>query len=74
MRKAELANGEYYHIFNRGVDKREVFLCEKDYVRFLRSVRTFNRSDPVGSLRRAEVEPVCRIIWEKEMERCAIKV
>jgi len=25
MRKTEFANGEYYHIYNRGVDKREVF-------------------------------------------------
>ncbi|MDX9848768.1 MAG: hypothetical protein RBT74_17450, partial [Tenuifilaceae bacterium] len=26
MRKTIFANGEYYHIYNRGVDKREVFL------------------------------------------------
>jgi putative transposase len=34
-RKTEFANGEYYHIYNRGVDKRKVFLDLHDYERFL---------------------------------------
>lgn len=42
MRKTEFANGEYYHIYNRGVDKREVFLCEKDYLRFLICMNLLN--------------------------------
>jgi putative transposase len=50
MRKTEFANGEYYHIYNRGVDKREVFLGGKDYERFLLSIKEFNREDAIGSL------------------------
>jgi putative transposase len=50
MRKTEFANEEYYHIFNRGVDKRDVFMCSADYERFLRSMQEFNRSDPIKSL------------------------
>ncbi len=50
MRKTEFANGEYYHIYNRGVDKREVFGEERDYVRFLQSIREFNNIKPTGSL------------------------
>ncbi len=42
MRKTEFKNEEYYHIYNRGVDKREVFLDTEDYVRFLNSMREFN--------------------------------
>ncbi len=42
MRKVPLANEEYYHIFNRGVDKREVFLNDADYWRFLFSLRLMN--------------------------------
>jgi len=42
MRKTEFANGEYYHIFNRGVDKREVFSDAKDYERFLLSMDLLN--------------------------------
>ncbi len=33
-RKIKLAIGEYYHIYNRGVDKRDVFMDEDDYKRF----------------------------------------
>lgn len=50
MRKVEFKNGEYYHIYNRGVDKREVFLDERDYVRFIKSVRELNCINPIGSL------------------------
>lgn len=42
MRKTEFANGEYYHIYNRGVDKREVFLGREDYERFLLSMNLLN--------------------------------
>ena len=44
MRKMKFVTGEYYHIYNRGVDKREVFLDEGDYERFLRSMGEFNNS------------------------------
>lgn len=42
MRKNEFANGEYYHVFNRGVEKREVFKDVKDYDRFLEAMRLLN--------------------------------
>jgi REP element-mobilizing transposase RayT len=42
MRKEKFQTGEYYHIYNRGVDKREIFCDEKDFVRFLRSMRGMN--------------------------------
>lgn len=44
MRKVTFANGEYYHIYNRGVDKRDVFLDENDYMRFLKNLREFNNN------------------------------
>lgn len=50
MRKKPLTNGEYYHIYNRGVEKRKVFLCNKDYSRFLESVKEFNSTKPIYSL------------------------
>ena len=42
MREVPLVNEEYYHIFNRGVDKRKVFLDDSDYWRFLFSLRLMN--------------------------------
>jgi len=50
MRKQPLAIGEYYHIYNRGVDKRKIFLSDKDYFRFLTSMKEFNQVDPIFSL------------------------
>jgi len=50
MRKTEFANGEFYHIYNRGVDKRDVFLDDRDYRRFLLSLIEFNCIEPIGSL------------------------
>jgi putative transposase len=42
MRKDKLAEGEYYHIFNRGVDKRKIFNDEKDFCRFCVSMDLLN--------------------------------
>lgn len=35
QRKTELAVGEYYHIYSRGVEKRKIFDNHRDYLRFL---------------------------------------
>jgi len=42
MRKTIFANNEYYHIYNRGVDKRKVFLNRNDYIRFIHDLYEFN--------------------------------
>ena len=35
MRKTSIAQGEYYHIFNRGNNKQAIFFDKKDKIRFL---------------------------------------
>ena len=50
IRKIEFANNEYYHIFNRGVDKRDIFLDEDDLARFFQSMDEFNTIEPIGSI------------------------
>lgn len=50
MRKIIFANNEHYHIFNRGVDKREIFSDLKDLNRFFQSMKEFNTLDPIGSI------------------------
>jgi len=35
MRKTRLVPGEYYHLYNRGVDKRTTFTSASDYERFV---------------------------------------
>jgi len=41
-----LVTGESYHIYNRGVDKRSVFLDVSDYLRFYTSLLYFNSTEP----------------------------
>lgn len=42
-----LLDDEFYHIYNRGVDKRDVFLDKEDYLRFYQSLHLFNVVEPV---------------------------
>ena len=50
MRKEPLITGEYYHIYNRGVDKRDIFNDPKDLKRFKESMKMFNQIEGIGSL------------------------
>ncbi len=51
MRKQSLVSGEYYHIYNRGVDKRDIVSDKEDVHRFIESIIGFNQIDGVGSIR-----------------------
>lgn len=50
MRKVSITTGEYYHIFNRGVDKREIFSDQSDFRRFFQGMEEFNAMNPIGSI------------------------
>lgn len=63
MRKQPLVTGEYYHIYNRGVDKRDIFKDKKDVSRFIESMCEFNTLEGITSLANArktqiEVKPL----------------
>jgi len=49
-RKVEFTNDQYYHVYNRGVEKRKIFLDDSDYLRFLKSLNYFNQEEPIFSL------------------------
>ena len=50
-RKEELANGEYYHIYNRGTDKRTVFDDKQDFFQFLQMLDLFNIDMSCGAVK-----------------------
>ncbi len=63
MARIKPETGEYYHVFNRGVEKRKIFLSDADYERFLVYLKEFNCIEPVYSLYRlnklsVEVKPL----------------
>ncbi len=58
-RLVPFAPGEHYHCFNRGVDKRTIFIDKQDYVYFQRLLHSLNTSEVLGKLRLQESrEPV----------------
>ncbi len=49
-RKTPFVPREHYHIYNRGVDKRNIVSSEKDMDRFFQSMEEFNTIEPIGSI------------------------
>lgn len=50
LRKVQFSNGEFYHIYNRGVDKRIIFPNPRYLSRFFQSMDEFNTLEPIGSI------------------------
>lgn len=50
LRKNNLVSNEIYHIYNRGVDKRNIFLDDEDRFRFIHDLFEFNDSNPAINL------------------------
>lgn len=50
MRKIKFVNGELYHIYNRGTDKRSIFKNDNDLARFFQCLDEFNSVKPIGSI------------------------
>ena len=50
IRRQPLITGQMYHIYNRGVDKRDIFADKHDINRFIESIKEFNREDKINSL------------------------
>lgn len=73
MRKVSLVTDQIYHIFNRGVNKGEIFFQERDYQRFLLATKHYlkktskfsheklltNISDPGSEILRVEILAYC---------------
>ena len=55
MRKVQFVNDHFYHIYNRGVEKRDVFLDQNDYIRFIHNLFEFNDIRPAPAYDRRNV-------------------
>ncbi len=53
MNRRNLVTGEIFHILNRGVDKRDIFLDDQDYTRFIHDLFEFNDVEAVLNLNRS---------------------
>ncbi len=52
MRHEVFANNNFYHVFNRGVEKRTIFQNRGDYFRFMKSLYEFNDEDSTFNVAR----------------------
>jgi putative transposase len=52
MRTIDFAIGEHYHVWNRAVDKRNIFRSNDDLERFMLGIEQFNTPKILGELRR----------------------
>ena len=50
MARPKFAVGEFYHVYNRGTEKRSIFRSQEDLDRFLQSMTEFNCMRPIGSI------------------------
>lgn len=46
-RNIKFASGEFFHVYNRGTEKRKIFNTQKDYDRFLALLYVSNGTSPV---------------------------
>lgn len=58
MRPFNFAESEYYHLYNRGTEKRTIFLDSRDYERFLALLYLANSSQPVDAKQGASLDEI----------------
>lgn len=63
MKKPQFTEGPIYHIYNRGVEKRNIFQRDRDYFRFIHDLYEFNDVESASNIwyylnkKSNEVEP-----------------
>jgi putative transposase len=62
MRKIKFVNEYFYHIYNRGVEKRNIFCDKNDYFRFIHCLYEFNDNKPIKNFSRSLEEERTSII------------
>lgn len=77
MKKPRFTENAFYHIYNRGVEKRQIFLEKNDYFRFIHDLYEFNDTQPaqnlfykIPSFHSYEVEPRKREVLVEILAFC----
>jgi putative transposase len=68
MRKIKFSIGEYYHVYNRGVEKRDIFLENADYLKFLHSVKDSNSLTKTAFLKLYDFQPQSQVMLSTRYE------
>lgn len=80
MKKPQFINNEIYHIYNRGVEKRDIFLDDQDRFRFIHNLFEFNNKNQVVNAsyrfnpKSMEVEPQYFERQEKKPRKLLVEI
>ncbi len=55
MARPEFVEDGFYHIYNRGTEKRDIFLQDQDYVRFIHYLYVCNDSEPIEKVQDIQI-------------------
>ena len=69
MRRISFAEGEYYHLYNRGVDKRVIFSDPQEYKRFLAYLYILNDSERIRATELIESRGLSDVFLEERGSR-----
>ena len=73
MRRTKPGSGKIYHIYNRGVEKRNIFLKDSDRIRFLYSLLVFNNIEN-ADMERHYFEPTISKLSEVGLRNPIVKI
>ena len=70
-RKVVFEVGEFYHLYNRGNDKRKIFLTNNDYQRFICSLYAANSSSPIHL---SDLRQWSKQVWKQERKKVLVNI
>lgn len=74
MKRPKFTINNIYHIYNRGVEKRKIFLDDDDYFRFIHNLFEFNDVQPAANLYYKSYEIRSRKIEKRAPRRLLVKI
>ncbi len=73
MERPIFTNNSFYHVYNRGVDKRDIFLDEDDYYRCIHDLYEFNDEEDVLSFSQPVRHANAHIIGSRTPDDMGVK-
>ncbi len=67
--KPEFKNGWVYHVYNRGVEKRDIFLNERDYIRFLYNLAVCNGFEKIFRMERLSNDEILHFLNNAKIDK-----
>lgn len=66
--------GEFYHVFNRGVDGRDTFLHKEDFEYFLLLIKVLNSKKTIGSIRNLKKGDIAQYVADIKKEDKLVEI